>query len=159
MELLKEGDFEQFAGVSFTEESYSCCYGYFEKKGDLLYAIYPKDAPETFIGYMGLSYRPNEKWYEAEGYIARAYRRKGYGSQALVAVCNSAFGGELRGRWRRKIRKIHVTVLEENAEAIRLLESCGFVKNQNVALLMQLFEDPADGRVIANRVVQYSLSQ
>jgi [ribosomal protein S5]-alanine N-acetyltransferase len=74
----------------------------------------------ALVGGVGLEIRDWENGHGWTGYwIARPYWRRGYGSEAVSAVCGTAFRT-------LKLHRIDATVFEFNARSAALLRRLGF---------------------------------
>lgn len=79
--LHKDGDFRIYSGVASTEKNIQMFQNYFEVNESCFYAIFEKEHREHFIGYVGIGYQHQR--FEAEFYISRPYRNRGYCTEAL----------------------------------------------------------------------------
>lgn len=132
LKMLKEdGDFEIFSGVPFSEKNLRAFGGYLQRP--FCFAIYRGDRPGELLGCVGVSrrqYRSETEPYEAEFYVKKSERRRGYAEEALRAVCKEAFSGRLR------LEELRAATTKNNFPAMALLEKCGFTI-------------PADGPILA----------
>lgn len=147
LQMLKnDGDFRQFCGVDYSEQNLLKFDSYLER--DLLYAIYRKDDLTELLGYIGLGEQNGR--YEIEFYIKRPERRKGYCTEALHALCKTAFAGKLATMNKRKEReslildKIYATATAENLPTKSLLEKNGSLRPNTSAIpVLMVCVDPA----------------
>lgn len=161
--LGKDGDFRLFSGVEMTEKNLLAFHNYFERKACCYYAIFLKDYPEKMIGYVGISYRGQERT-EAEFYVSKPYRNHGYCTEALHKVCEEAFLGNLK--WRNEegkevcpaIDKLYATTIADNLATVKVLEKYGFSKNTEIAFGFQVLIDPDNEDVVYNNEIsEYEL--
>lgn len=160
--LREDGDFRVFCGVDFSESNLAGFDGYLERA--VRYAVYQKAAPDEMLGYAGLFSRGD--CYEAEFYIKKSERRNGYCSEALRALCEAAFAGELRAQGEDGnaetliLDEIYATTTVENAPARGLLEKSAFVKPDTGAVwVMQVLFDPVTGAQYDNQLAEYVLKR
>lgn len=156
LELLREGDFKRFCGVDFSEERLSIFENYFEKEEDFLFAIFPRWKPDELIGYVGFG-KQNER-YEAEFYISRKYRGKGYAYQALNDICKKASQGKLYNLNKKQFhsKTIFATILKNNIASIVTLRKAGFQYNEKRANIEKLYIS-VDEEIIENEIIEFYL--
>ncbi len=139
-ELRVTGDFENYYGISETEDAYK----EIELQRPLFYCIKIKG---SFIGYIG--FHGDESTLKPEIYIFKQYRNKGYGTSVLNRFIDMAFKDGWLKTWReeneedapsRYIEKEEMifpskfvsTVRVENTYSCRMMTACGFNENKNV---------------------------
>ena len=132
--LREEGDFQLFTGVKLSrnnllnlliEKPY--CFYVFEKTSGQM------------VGVVGLHHYDEERrMAEAEWYIFKPYRGKGYGTEAFSALADRAFKGKL-AEWRErswnylykkhyaKIDLLRANIRQSNLPSQALAKACGFV--------------------------------
>ena len=161
--LRGDGDFRIFSGVEPTENNVLEFQNYFEREKCCFYAIFLIDCQEEMIGYVGISYRREERT-EAEFYVSKAHRGQGYCTEALHKICEEVSQGNLK--WRDEtgeqipieIDKLYATTISDNLAAVKVLEKCGFVENREMVLVFQIFIDPDDeDKVYDNEISDYVL--
>lgn len=158
--LRQDGDFEIFTGAEPTEKNIRMFHNYLECKGSCFYTVFEKENPQKLLGYVGIGYQKQR--FEAEFYISKQYRNKGYCSETLKRLCGEAFSENLEwiGRDGEKskliVDEIYATVLVENDLAGSVLEKCGFIRNPVVILAVEVYLD-ADDITSANGVKEYVL--
>ncbi|MBD5452333.1 MAG: GNAT family N-acetyltransferase [Lachnospiraceae bacterium] len=161
--LRGDGDFRIFSGVEPTENNVLEFQNYFEREKCCFYAIFLIDCQEEMIGYVGISYRGEERT-EAEFYVSKAHRGQGYCTEALHKICEEVSQGNLK--WRDEtgeqipieIDKLYATTISDNLAAVKVLEKCGFVENREMVLVFQIFIDPDDeDKVYDNEISDYVL--
>ena len=164
LQMLKDdGDFRLFCGVNYSDQNLLKFDGYFER--EFLYAIYRRDDLTELLGHIGLGQR-NEGHYEVEFYIKRPERKKGYCTEALQALCKTAFAGKLATMNERNERetlildKIYATTTAENLPTKKLLEKNGFFRpNTGAILTLMDYIDPETDAIYANRIIEYVLEK
>lgn len=131
--LRRDGDFSLYTGFHFSQRilnrltlSRPYCFAIYEKKS------------EKMVGVVGLhNYQEKKRMAEAEWYIFKPYRQKGYGREAASELASQAFCGKLaelrETSWDymykkhyAKIDLIRAYIRETNAASQALAEACGF---------------------------------
>lgn len=135
--LKEDGDFVLFTNLKCTKDNIRR-FGF---DRPFFFVIEEKDSG-AMIGYVGLRWESGNgkrtKVMECEYYIFKPYRRKGYATEALSAICNRAFLGKLveleetNFKYTYRTRKakpvlIRAMIREDNAGSQALVEACGFV--------------------------------
>lgn len=161
--LRRDGDFRLFSGVEPTEKAVLGFQNYFEREKCCFYTIFPEDHPKKMIGYVGISYRGEER-VEAEFYVSKAYRGQGYCTEALHKICEEASHGNLKWRdekgeeIRIELNRLYATTISDNLAAVKVLEKCGFVENREAVLAFQIFIDhDNEDNMYVNEVSDYML--
>lgn len=122
-----------------------------------------RDNPKELIGYVGISYREEERT-EAEFYVSKAHRGQWYCTEALHKICEEVSQGNLK--WRDEtgeeiqidIDKLYATTISDNLAAVKVLEKYGFVENREMVLVLQIFIDPDNEDIMYdNEVSDYVL--
>lgn len=151
-ELKAAGDFENYYGISETEDAYK----EIELRRPMFYCIKIKG---SFIGYIG--FHGDKNVLEPEIYIFRQYRNKGYGTSVLNRFIAMAFKDGLLKTWRKENEenalpkyvekremifpsKLVATVRVENTYSRRMMMACGFNENKNVAAEFLAFRGEGD---------------
>lgn len=160
--LKQDGDFRLFSGVDYSDLNLSGFDGYLER--DFLYAVYRKNEPNELLGYVGIALQHER--YEAEFYMKKSERQKGYCEEALKALCRTAFAGNLvrsdekEKRDRLFLNEIYATTIDENVPAKKLLQKSGFaVSNTGAKLIFQIMCNPVTGRMYENHIAEYVLEK
>ena len=102
--------------------------------GRFFYAIFPKEEPEKFIGYVGLhpgefDWDTEEDRCEIEFHIAREYRNKAYAEEASKELLHHFFAQEVFP-YEMKCTELYAKALSRNIPSIRVLEKLGFRKTR-----------------------------
>ena len=141
--LREEGDFKAYCGFDYSEDIMRNFYGYFDH-GECHYSVFEKDNDAEMIGYVGIALHETGS-YEAEFYISRPYRNKGYCTEALKVLIDAYFEGRLPVRdaanHQEELSFLYATFLEDNEPVRRVLGKCGFEENPERVLLCQIFID------------------
>ncbi|MBO4900490.1 MAG: GNAT family N-acetyltransferase [Lachnospiraceae bacterium] len=127
--LRKKGEIEQFYDVPESTDPYSAGCGYLD--GRLLYSIKIKN---IFIGY--IRFEGDGNTLEPKMYIFKNFRNKGYGTKVLKKFTELAFSEGLYDEAKDARvfpAKLVSTAAAENEYAARMLKTCGFLANSDVA--------------------------
>ena len=143
--LRVDGDSRDFFGVDLTEDNLLTLGEYFDCPESCYYTIFRKGgASGEMIGHIGFSYREERKRVEAEFYLSKPYRGKGYCREAMEKLIGEVFSGNLS--WQNaqaiSVQEIHAVTFLSNKAAAKVLEKSGFVKNLSALMLFQLPIDP-----------------
>ena len=165
LRMLKEdGDFEMFSGIEYSEKNLQGFDGYLEREG--FYAIYPKNDPKELFGYVGIAWNLSSEWYEAEFYIKRDVRRRGYCKEALHALCQAAYGGAVISQSPDgngnppELEAVYAVTQTENHPAKLLLSKCGFhPTDRNVITAFRLLINPETEETYWFPIVEYVLER
>lgn len=131
--LLDAGneDFRTFTGVNAYGSFLFAFRAYFKHFGEYLYALFPKNEPDKFIGYAGFhkdwDFSDYENRFEVEFYVAENYRNAGYATEAMTMLLKKFFDGELIENC-DKNSALRAKALSRNKASIRVLEKLGFEK-------------------------------
>lgn len=131
--LREDGDFSLYTGRKLSRDNLNLyvlgrpyCFAVYEKKSGQM------------VGMVGLhSYEEKKNMAQAEWYIFRPYRKRGYAAEAVLALAKRAFSGKLfelrETNWKHlykkhyaKIDLIRAYIRETNFASQRLAERCKF---------------------------------
>ena len=130
--LIDDGDYEIYSDHEFRKID-----EYQAKDWPFKFWIYEKESG-NFVGTAGVhSIDEERKCADADWYILKPYRGRGYGKEAFLAVAKNLFDGKLPEykalaryntyrRYYPKINLIKAYIQEDNAPSRALAESCGF---------------------------------
>ena len=131
-EQFNDGDYEIYSDHEFRKID-----EYQAKDWPFKFWIYEKESG-NFVGTAGVhSIDEERKCADADWYILKPYRGRGYGKEAFLAVAKNLFDGKLPEykalaryntyrRYYPKINLIKAYIQEDNAPSRALAESCGF---------------------------------
>jgi RimJ/RimL family protein N-acetyltransferase len=158
-ELRKTGEFESFYGL--TESEY--LYSQIQLVRPLFFKIWlnGKTGPKA-IGYLGLNIKYDV--CEAEIYVFKDYREKGYGKLALRTLIDELIQKELKVFNREKRekevympRKIIASVRIENEAANALMLACGFKRKDDAAVAFHAAVNPEEEMEKMVQVIPYEI--
>lgn len=150
MELYQDSEFMknfgEIEGVEQTNEQwYEWFLGLDHRQDERVYSIFERnhDSWIGFIMLMDIDEEEKEAWLVIG--LDAAWRNRGYGTQALKAVIQSAF-------LELELRVLKLSVLGENERAIRVYEHLGF----EVELIYPRLQFP---NVFNRDIIQYQLTR
>ena len=132
--LTNDGDFTLYTGKKLNKKNLSLLT---DIARSYFFCIYEKSSNDM-VGLVGLyGYDEERKTAEAQWYIFKPYRNKGYAKEAVTALAERTFSGKLfemrETAWRYKFRRhyakidlIKANIREINTASLKTAESCGF---------------------------------
>jgi RimJ/RimL family protein N-acetyltransferase len=117
--------------------------GFFERNKRPCYSIciyYSIHLPETdeMIGYVGFCNDPDHPCYnELEYYIFKPFRHRGYAYEAIGALIEKLFAGEIVNR---RVEEVRASVVWENKPSMNLLRKLGFHSDGGRILMNDVIE-------------------
>lgn len=132
--LINDGDFTLYTGRKLNKNNLPL---FTDIARSYFFCVYEKSS-NNMVGLVGLyGYDKERKTAEAQWYIFKPYRNKGYAKEAITALAERAFSGKLfemrETAWRYKFRKhyakidlIQANIREINTASNKTAESCGF---------------------------------
>ena len=134
LQAIREAkEFEWYYGMRETEENLNEV----NISRERFYNIFDQDG--NFIGYIGFSME--YKYYALELYIIKAYRRKGYAYESMMAIIKEAFEGNIPRMEKTRLSKIVSTIRKENEPSRLLMEKCGFEPEEKTSTICIVFPE------------------
>lgn len=127
----------------------------FHSSGVIYYSVFLKETG-AMVGYVGiLPYGGESKSGNLEFYIFKEYRRKHYCQEALNALIECFFNGELTGAYGGMI---DAETMSDNEPSCKLLESLGFQKTK-VGIRFYLDHNKKSGKLCGMQLCRYELNK